>query len=405
MHHLLLNALIPAAIFPGAGDLRRVVLHAMVLIVQAVALIWLTSRLVEAFDAAGKAVDAAQASQSEAEHLARERRAADERNAALRSAQAAQHERVARDITAGLERLSAGDLTRLIDSPPDDPFPINHEALRRSFNHVVEQLNGVMTRIGSVAYGVRAGSDEIDNAAQDLSTRAETQAATLEQSAAALRQISESVRSTAERAAEAEAEGRENHTRAVNGAQIVKDAITAMRTIEHSTEQINRIIDVIDTIAFQTNLLALNAGVEAARAGEAGRGFAVVASEVRGLAQRAADSARDIRGLIAESGEHVQTGASLVASTGASLDQIVATATRMQGLIADIATAARQQSAGLEDINAGVSQLDQVTQHNAAVAEKTTAAAAALKQRSAALVSDLRGFTTAHPSAQFWAAE
>jgi len=405
VHHLLLNIVLPAAVFPGEGDLGRVMLHASVLIVEAVALIWLTSRLALGFAAADRAVSDAQAAQAEAERLAAEQRAADERLTARHKSDVAQQARMARDITAGLERLASGDLSHPIDSPADNPFPEDYEGLRASYNSVVEQLNGVIGRIGTVAEGVRTGSDEIDQASQDLSSRAETQAATLEQSAAALQQLTESVRSAAARASEAEAEGRENRTRAEDGARVVKEAIEAMNAIERSSEQINRIIDVIDTIAFQTNLLALNAGVEAARAGEAGRGFAVVASEVRGLAQRASDSAREIRVLIAESSEHVATGSTLVTRSGNSLDEILGSARRMQELVDKISTAAREQAAGLADINTGVSQLDQVTQHNAAVAEETTAAAAALKQRAGALVAELQQFTTGRQTSRRWAAE
>ena len=300
--------------------------------------------------------------------------------------------RVVREISSGLERLAAGDLSMPIASPANDPFPGDYEALRASYNSVLDQLGGIVAQIEGVASGVRAGSGEIDQAAQDLSARAETQAATLEQSAAALTELTESVRAAAARAAEAEAASRDNHARAEGGARIVHDAIAAMRSIEKSSEQITRIIDVIDDIAFQTNLLALNAGVEAARAGEAGRGFAVVASEVRGLAQRASESAREIKGLIAESAGHVEAGSELVGRTGKSLEEILVKASDVQTLMGEISASAREQSAGLEEINVGVNQLDQVTQQNAAVAEETTAAAASLKQKAAELVQVLGHF-------------
>lgn len=313
---------------------------------------------------------------------------AERRNAETARIQA----RVVGEISAGLERLANGDLTRPIQSTAADPFPADYDALRARYNGVLEQLSGIVGRISDVADGVRNGSSEIDQAAQDLSSRAETQAATLEQSAAALNQLTESVRSTSERAAQAESAGRSNREQAENGAQVVRDAIDAMRAIEKSSDQVTRIIGVIDDIAFQTNLLALNAGVEAARAGEAGKGFAVVASEVRGLAQRASESAREIKSLISESSAQVETGSKLVSRTGERLEEILLRASEVQSLMSEIAVAAREQSSGLEEINTGVNQLDQVTQQNAAVAEQTTAAASSLTQKASELVNVLSHF-------------
>lgn len=405
VHHLLLNILIPSAVFPGEGDLGRVLLHAAVLVVQAGALIWLTTRLTQGFSAAEAAVQTAQTVQAEAERRAADQRASEERMAERRALRTAQQARMARDIAAGLERLAGGDLSRPIDSPANDPFPEEYEALRVSFNSTLDRLTGVIGRIDTVAEGVRTGSREIDQASHDLASRAETQAATLEQSAAALQLLTESVRFATSRAAEAESEGRENRARAESGSQVVSKAIEAMNMIKRSSEQINLIIDVIDTIALQTNLLALNAGVEAARAGEAGRGFAVVASEVRGLAQRASGSAGEIRTLIAESTGHVATGASLVNQTGASLDEILDSARRMQTLVEEISAGARNQASGLAEINTGVAQLDQVTQQNAAVAEETTAAAASLKQKAEELMGELQQFGTVREPSARWAAE
>ncbi|KPQ05749.1 MAG: methyl-accepting chemotaxis protein [Rhodobacteraceae bacterium HLUCCA12] len=307
----------------------------------------------------------------------------------------ARQQRVVNDIGAGLNRLAAGDLTRHIDSPANDPFPTEYDGLRKSYNDVVDQLSGIVARIGAVADSVRAGSGEINAASQDLSARAETQAATLEESAAALNQLTESVRSTAQRASAAEQSSQDNRAHAESGAQIVGEAMNAMKGIERSSEQITRIIGVIDDIAFQTNLLALNAGVEAARAGDAGRGFAVVASEVRGLAQRASESAREIKTLIRESATQVEAGSELVNRTGESLEEILRRAADVSGLVAEIAVAASEQAAGLDEINTGVNQLDQVTQQNAAVAEETTAAATSLLQKAEELTHELAGFQTA----------
>lgn len=392
VHHLLLNVLIPQAVFPGQGDLERVLLHAIVLIVQAAALIWLAQRLKEAFGESAVAIASARLAQAEGEHIAAQQRVTATRAAEASQCHAAVQERVVRDLSSGLERLVAGNLTTPIDSPLNDPFPAEYDMLRQSYNRVTQQLGQVFDQIRSVADSVRSGSDEIDQAAQHLAARAETQAATLEESAAALQQMTISVRSSAMRAAEAQDAGQENSTRAKAGARIVQDAIIAMQSIEKSSAQVTRIIDVIENIAFQTNLLALNAGIEAARAGEAGRGFAVVASEVRGLAQRASDSAHEIRTLIVESSEHVQAGSVLVGQTGESLEDILRIATSVQGAMDEISSAVREQAIGLDEINAGMNHLDQVTQQNAAVADETTAAAGSLRQRSAELVSVIGQF-------------
>lgn len=335
--------------------------------------------------------DIAQARESEIERIRAETEEAQARDA-LQKAEAMIQARVVRDISVGLERLAQGDLSQPIDSPSQDPFPGQYEALRLSYNSVLEQLGRIVARIDAVATGVRQGSGEIDQAAQDLATRAETQAATLEQSAASLAQLTESVRAAAARSDAVEAATRDNHARAHNGSLIVGEAVEAMNAIENSAKQITRIIGTIDDIALQTNLLALNAGVEAARAGEAGRGFAVVAVEVRSLAQRAASSAREIRGLIAESAGHVDHGSSLVRRTGESLNEILNKAGDVQGLMAEIAASAHEQSIGLEEISTGINQLDQVTQQNAAVAEETTAAATSLTQKAADLVAVLSHF-------------
>lgn len=307
-------------------------------------------------------------------------------------AQANVQKRVVAELTQGLKRMAAGDLRQEIESPEHDPFPSEYEDLRNSYNDVLHQLGRAMTDVLAAAGNVRSGAGEIDQAAGDLASRAETQAATLEQSAAALNELSESVRRTSNRAEQAEASGRGTREQAESGAQVMREAIEAMRQIENSSENVSRIIGVIDDIAFQTNLLALNAGVEAARAGEAGKGFAVVASEVRSLAQRASESAREIKSLIAESSSQVEEGGRLVVMTGERLDDILSRTKEMQELMSEIAGAAREQSSGLNEISGGVNQLDGVTQQNAAMAEQTNAAASSLSTTSRELVGILEKF-------------
>lgn len=303
--------------------------------------------------------------------------------------------RALHEIEQGLTRLADGDLSTRIDSPTDDPFPAAHDAVRQRFNAALVRVGGAVAHVHTTSSRLRQASQDIARASRDLSARAESQAATLEQSAAALNQLTASIGSTAEHAAEAQRASVDNHTGADIGAQIAREAVTAMGAIEESSEQITRIIGVIDDIAFQTNLLALNAGVEAARAGDAGRGFAVVASEVRILARRASDSAREIKTLISESSQQVASGSELVGRAGDSLSGIVERAKEAAGLVADIAVAAAEQASGINELNSGINQLDQVTQQNSAMAEETNAAASALLERSEELMEALSGFRIA----------
>ena len=290
----------------------------------------------------------------------------------------AEQNRVMGELTASLARLAALDLTASIDSPPANPFPERYQDLRQNFNDVVKTLADTIEMIRQTAQSIDSGATGFNSIAQDMSNRTETQAATLEETAAALDEMTASVQSTAENAANADRAMAENGRQAQEGGQVVRKAITAMEAIETSSRQITRITDVIDDIAFQTNLLALNAGVEAARAGDAGKGFAVVASEVRSLAQRASESAKEIKRLINQSSEQVENGSTLVHATGQALDDMITRIGNVTTLIADIANSAREQSLGLAEINTGVKQLDEVTQRNAAVVVQSTTSAEAL---------------------------
>ncbi len=290
----------------------------------------------------------------------------------------AEQTRVVSDLTEGLARLAALDLTTSIPSPPGNPFPERYQALRQNFNIVVRSLAETLEMIRRTAQSIDTGASEFNAIAQDMSNRTETQAATLEETAAALDELTASVQSTAENAANADSAMAENGRQAEEGGRVVHRAISAMETIEQSSRQITRITDVIDDIAFQTNLLALNAGVEAARAGDAGKGFAVVASEVRSLAQRASESAKEIKRLISQSTEQVEQGSALVHETGKALTSMIDRIRAVTSLIADIASSAKEQSLGLSEINAGVKQLDEVTQRNAAVVVQSTSSSEAL---------------------------
>jgi methyl-accepting chemotaxis protein len=250
----------------------------------------------------------------------------------------------------------------------------------------VAQLHVTISAIIGNISNLRSGADEITNAADDLSRRTEQQAASLEETAAALDEVTATVKKAARGARQARDLVATTKTGAENSGHVVRDAIVAMSAIENSSTQITQIIGVIDEIAFQTSLLALNAGVEAARAGDAGRGFAVVASEVRGLAQRSAQAAKEIKTLISSSTEHVGRGVALVGATGTSLTEIVTQIVKINTLITEIAGSAEEQATALHQVNTAINQMDQVTQQNAAMVEQSTAASHSLSEEAETLL-------------------
>ncbi|HWK38681.1 MAG TPA: methyl-accepting chemotaxis protein [Hyphomicrobium sp.] len=291
-------------------------------------------------------------------------------------------------LTDALERLAAGDLCARIDKPLAPEF----DKLKADFDATVTKLQDAMATIRQNALVISSGTREISAAADDLSQRTERQAASLEETAAALEEITTTVKNAAEGAAHARNVVATAKGDAERGGTVARAAIEAMGSIDKSSEQISRIIGVIDEIAFQTNLLALNAGVEAARAGEAGRGFAVVASEVRALAQRSADAAKEIKSLISTSATQVKSGVELVAQTGSSFERIVTQVADINGVVADIANGAQQQVQALQEVNGAVSAIDRVTQQNAAMAEEATAASHSLAEKTMELNMLLDGF-------------
>ncbi len=312
----------------------------------------------------------------------RQRIAAEEARAAAEKA-AIENERslVVHSFGHALQQLAGKNMTYRMR----DEIPEAYRDLQKNFNEALAQLHATLQQVGRDTQTVHLGTREITTSADDLARRTEQQAASLEQTAATLDEITATVKKAAANSAHARTVVSAAKDGALQAGKVVRETVEAMGDIEKSSQQITRIIGVIDEIAFQTNLLALNAGVEAARAGEAGRGFAVVASEVRALAQRSAGAAREIKTLIAGSAAQVGTGVSLVGATGRALERIIEQVTEINGIIAELAAGAEEQSSGLAEVNAAVNQMDQVTQQNAAMVEETTAASHALGESAQAL--------------------
>ena len=267
------------------------------------------------------------------------------------------------------------------------------------------------TIVGSVrgnADSVSTASAEIAQGNHDLSSRTESQASALEQTAASMEQLSATVKQNADSARQANQLALNASTVAVQGGEVVGLVVQTMKGINESSRKISDIISVIDGIAFQTNILALNAAVEAARAGEQGRGFAVVASEVRSLAGRSADAAKEIKSLINASVERVEHGTALVDQAGATMTEVVSSIRRATDLMGEISAASNEQSLGVSQIGEAVTQMDQVTQQNAALVEEMAAAASSLKGQAQDLVQTVSVFKlgghAAHPTAHTVAA-
>jgi methyl-accepting chemotaxis protein len=395
-HHLLLNLVLPAAVFPGGGDLARVLLHAVILVAEAGILIWASQNISNMFERSGVLLAQAQQAAREAEeavHAAEEARfaeahAAEERQS-LQTFVEQERLAVVRNLADALGHLAQGDLAYRIETA----FPPEYEQLRSDYNGALGRLSTTLNEIIGGASAIRSGAGEISSAADDLARRTEQQAASLEETAAALDEITVTVRKTASGAKTASDVVLAARGDAQTSGQVVRQAVDAMSEIEGSSSKIGQIIGVIDEIAFQTNLLALNAGVEAARAGDAGKGFAVVASEVRALAQRSADAAKEIKALISASAEQVGSGVRLVGETGQALQRIVDRVAEIDVLVTEIAASAQEQATGLHQVNSAINEMDQVTQQNAAMVEQSTAASHSLAQEAQGLAEAVARFS------------
>ncbi len=277
--------------------------------------------------------------------------------------------------------MGEGDLTRTINGN----YRGSLGELKDAINTTQQSISDIVSQVRAAAENVKVGSTEVSQGSHDLSTRTSEQAASLEQTAASMEEMSGTVNMNADNAGQASQLAAESVQRAEEGAGVVSNAVRAMEGISESSSKISEIITMIDGIAFQTNLLALNAAVEAARAGEHGRGFAVVAGEVRTLAQRSADAAKDIKELIEDSTGRIEEGSELVNHSGQALSEIQLSIKKLNDLSAEIASAAKEQTQGIAQVNNVVAQLDSVTQENAALVEESAASSSRLLEQASDL--------------------
>jgi methyl-accepting chemotaxis protein len=289
---------------------------------------------------------------------------------------------VEKEMQDMLGAIVGGELTQRITLEGKSGFL---EAVSRGVNQLADNMAEIVARVKEASGEIHRRATEIASGSTNLQMRAEEQSASLEQTASSMEQMTTTVKQNADNAGHANQLAVAARDQADKGGAEVDKAVLAMADINESARKIADIIGVIDEIAFQTNLLALNAAVEAARAGELGRGFAVVATEVRTLAGRSATAAKEIKGLIQDSVKKVEDGSTLVTQSGRTLEQIVASVKKVSDIVAEIAAASREQSAGIGQVNSAVLQMDDLTQQNAALVEQATNASQSMASESHAL--------------------
>ncbi|HQS69399.1 MAG: hypothetical protein B7Y36_17645 [Novosphingobium sp. 28-62-57] len=375
VHHLLLNFLAPSLVFSGTSDLGRVLLHALIVVMETAVLVLMTQRM-EALILAQMAAEQTKAELEMAAQAERDKRDAEQRM-------------IVQNLAAGLNALASGDLECAISQP----FPQGFDALRRDFNNTIGTLRQLVLEVSNTSQQIEGGVSEIYQAAADLARRTETDAAALERATQVITQLTASAQTAAAHANAVQEALGESQQRAVRGTETVTRAMTSVQKIEQSANEIAKIVVLIDGIAFQTNLLALNAGVEAARAGESGKGFAVVATEVRALAQRTTDAARNIKTLIESSNAQVSEGVEYVTQAETVLQDMLADVSQVGTRVSDIADAANTTATALTGFQDAFGAIDKSTQQNAAMVEESNAALHSLSTEAGALLKTLEHFS------------
>jgi methyl-accepting chemotaxis protein len=295
------------------------------------------------------------------------------------------------DVSRVLGAVARGDLTEKINAEYQGTFA----DLKDYCNNTTSSLSTMIGELRSAAETIYTASSEIASGNADLSSRTEQQASSLEETASSMEELTSTVKLNADNAKQANVLAEQASTVAVDGGELIQQVVSTMNAINESAQKISDIIGVIDGIAFQTNILALNAAVEAARAGDQGRGFAVVASEVRTLAQRSANAAKDIKGLISDSVKKIESGNVLVSKSGATMKEIVTAIKRVNDIMGEIAAASAEQSTGIEEISTAVGQMDEMTQQNAALVEEAAAAAESMQSQADQLTRQVAQFRLA----------
>ena len=381
VHHLVLNFWVTSAVFNGPPDLFRVSLHAVILVSEGVLLGVLTYLLDRMFAQSAAGMVAAHEARLKAERLL----------ADCLAAQVVQSQFLA-TLIAQISAIAEGDFQSQIAA---GTFPAEHDAVCQSLNALCLRLNQTLDTVAEATSGIQIAGETLGTASLDLANGSQDQVATLNRATQAFRSLTGSLNATAQLATQADQVMIENRAEVERGTALLSDVVSAMGLIEQSTGQIRQIVEVMDNIAFQTNLLALNAGVEAARAGDSGRGFAVVAMEVRALAQRAAESARDIRRLIDQDQGNVALGTQKVGLTTSALQSLLGSASRAASLVSNISVQVKMQSQNLGEVHSEVAGLDGQARRNSGLASRIADAGADLQQYSGDLARGMDEMTGA----------